>query len=244
MSQVLSPPTVPHGQPAPKRVSTAGYWVAVAILVAGLIASLTWFAISVVGLLDANDVSARLRVPSTSEVELGAGEWYVYHEYPGSDETTYLPDPSVAIAGPAGRSVALQRWEPGSFSLYEAEPSAGRGIGRFDAPVAGQYRIEVSGEAAVPQHVVFARPIDGRSVWGMASAVAVGVLCTLIGLTILVVTLIRRSRWQRLSRAAARPTGYGAAPPGPSGVPGPPPSSWSGGPPPPGPPPPGPPAAR
>lgn len=247
MNAVPSP--APRTEAVGKQPSTAGYWIAAAVFVLGTVGAIVWFVVSIVNTVNLPNDFDRFSVPGERTVRLEEGEWVLYHEYRGAT-TGFAPDPEVVVTGPDGEEVPVR---PITFEeTYEFGGREGRAFGRFDAEVAGSYTIEASGEpGGRGERVAVGRFIDFSSALGIVGAIIVGTLAFLVALTVLIITLVRRSRWKKLSgppRATPPPYGgplsagaYGApvAPPPAPGAGTPPGSGWSPPASPPVPPPPG-----
>jgi hypothetical protein len=229
------PSPAPGTGAAGKQPSTAGYWIAAAVFVLGTVGAVVWFVVSIVNAVNLPNDYDRIPVPGERTVRLEEGEWVLYHEYRGAT-TGFAPDPEVVVTGPDGDEVPVR---PITYEeTYEIGGREGRAFGRFDAEVTGSYTIEVFGEpGGRGQQVAVGRFFDLSSVAGIVGSIIVGALAFLVALTVLIITLVRRSRWKKLSGPpAATPPPYGGAPAAaPYGAPvAPPPAPGAGTPPAPG----------
>lgn len=247
-------PVVTPVTPGGTSVSSAGYWIGGAILLFGCGAAIVWFVIVIVGLVNAPEDFDRVRVPGSIVLTLDDGDWMLYQEFPGADAGRYQTPPSVFVTGPSGRDVSL-RTVTNDYS-YSTGSFDGVGLYEFTAATAGAYTIETStvGEptGSGSQTVAVGRPLfDTAQIGGILGSLALGAVSFIVGLVILIVTIVRRSRVRRRLQPAMAPYGgapyggpsYGGAPGYPYVQPpgaGPPPSA-PGWPPPAGPPPPTPP---
>jgi len=220
MNAVPSP--VSGATPAGRQPSTGGYWIAAAVFLLGTVGSIIWFVVSIVNTISLPDGFDRIPVPGERTIRLEEGEWTLYHEYRGAT-TGFAADPDVVITGPDGdevpvRSVTVEE-------SYEVGGREGRAFGKFTADVAGAYTVTVLGEpGGRSQQVAVGQFVDLSSVLGIVGSIVVGAIAFFVAVTVLVITLVRRSRWKKLSgapRTTAAPYG-GASPGGAWGAPVPP----------------------
>lgn len=226
MAPMTTVPPGPYQQPAPrvpvsetggKKVSPAGYWIAGAIFLVGGIAALVWFVVVIVGAINAPNDFARVRVPGQMRVELGTGEWYLYHEAPGiQDSRGSFPAPNVVVTDPAGDKVLIR--SSGTSYNYETTDHEGESIGSFEARTAGVYTVEVSGTAAPGRSVAVGRSLFSGAVPGILGSIGLGAVAFLVALVLLIVTLVRRGK---AKRARALATGYPGGSAGLGGYPAP-----------------------
>ncbi len=191
--------------------------LSIPLLVIGVVAAV----VSIIGLanvlLHTVSDATLMSTPSSEQVALASGTYVLYVEA-GTAPLTAAPS-SVDVTGPGGGSVPLQ--------LQRAAETVARGgrefSGRlsFTASVAGDYTITVhtSGSTLVvaPSFTTIAR--DNL---GWVIGLLVSLLAGLIGLILLIVGLVQRSKAKkRMALYGGSPWGV---PPGPwTGPPGPPP---------------------
>lgn len=237
------PYQMPTGTPAAvagKAVSPAGYWIGAAILLLGCGGAIIWFAVVIVGLVNAPEDFDRVRVPGSTVLTLDDGDWMIYQEFPGANSGGYLMPPSIFVTGPSGRDISL-RTVTTNYN-YSIGSHDGVALYEFTAPTAGAYTIEATtvGEPtrAGSQTVAVGRPLfDVSDVGGILGSIALGAISFLVGLVILIVTIVRRGRARRRLQPAMAPYGgppyggppYGGPPsypPAPGGAP-PPAPGWA-----------------
>jgi hypothetical protein len=213
------PPTPAAAPSTANPVSPAGYWIGGAILVVGCTAAIVWFVVVIVGLVNAPDDFDRMSVPGSTVVTLGEGDWMIYQEYPGANSGTYLQPPAVDVTGPSGRSVGLRTVS--SDQTYSTGSYEGVALYEFEADIAGAYTVEATtvGEPGRfgRQSLAVGRPLfDFSSVGGILGSLALGAVSFLVGLVVLIVTIVRRSKARRRLQPAmaayGTPPPYGSAP--------------------------------
>ncbi len=235
------PPAAPPGGEGSARPSAAGYWIAAAVFLVGSIGAIVWFVVALVGAITLPNDFFTMSVPGEGRVALDEGVYSLFQEHPDS-LTRSGPTPRVEIVAPDGTTVA-QRGLTGS-QTYTVGGRSGQAFAEFTAPVTGTYTVRAFGEPD-GQRVAIGRLFDLGSIGGILGSIALGAVSFLVALVLFIVTLVRRSRFDKARRAALAPAGpppgFGSAafpgyghgpPPGYGPPPGPP--GW--GPPPPAPP--------
>ena len=208
------PPT-PQPAAAGSKVSPAGYWIGGGILVVGCGIAVIWFIVAIVGLVNAPDDFERIRVPGSEVVTLGNGDWIIYYESDSSRSYANNP-PSVDVTGPNGRAINVQY--SSDKSSYSVGSNDGQALYEFHVVSPGEYTIEAStvGEPArrSGDQIAIGRPLfDGGRVAGILGPIALGAVSFLIGLIVLIITIVRRSRSRRRPAYAGYQPPYGGGPP-------------------------------
>jgi hypothetical protein len=196
-----APTTSPGGG---RRPSALGYWLGVAILVAGLIGGGVLAVATAVGAYDRLTDLPRTSVPGELSVEVtDTGDQLVY--YLGGAETSWR-ELGLEVTSPDGQAVVVTNYLPtvrlASTGPHDDGLHWGSGdwdehrvvLATFDAETTGTYNVTTTGSAedgaelAVGENLV--RPVVILLVVaaGVAVAGAVG------GVTLFVVTGVRRSR--------------------------------------------------
>jgi hypothetical protein len=159
------------------------------------------------------------RVPGTTELHLGSGEYIVF-EHTG-DRDTYGPltiqrgrgvtlsHDQLVVTGPDGQSVTVRNAPPNetidrngdrfTSALTFDTPREGDYTLQFDTPEPGQIMVQRSFTAIFTRHVP----------WIISAAA--GWLVALVGMTMLLVGVIRRGRAERATRTALAAGVAGAA---------------------------------
>lgn len=194
----------PPPQPGP---STAGYWIAVAMVVFAFIGATIWGIGGSIAAVTAADSFARAPIPGTSELVLPrSGRFVIYLE--GSAQTA--SDVGVALTGPSGDAISLSEYS--GEMTYTSGDHSGTAFADFTAPVAGAYVLhtrgtlsDTSGGVAVgedlstPMMNAFLRPV---AMFLVLLVVAAGLVLT---------TVMRRSS----ARARSRSLQWSSGPPAP-----------------------------
>jgi hypothetical protein len=213
--------TFPGGNPdaanRPKQPSTAGVWIGTIILAVGVIAAAIWFFTTIARLTSRIDDLPRVTVPGQMTVPLTPGTYHLYVEYP---DASIDPGPAGAMSPIA---VTDARGEPLVVSAstdfsYNFGSHAGRSAGQFVVTDAGVYTISAQLDGTTPFETIdVALAKNGiidptQVVGGVLGSIALGAVSALVGLILIIVTLVRRSRWRR--QHAGPRWGGGYMPPG------------------------------
>lgn len=244
-----APPTV-DGDDSPLRPSSAWYWVGVVIMVAGIVGGIVFGVTRVSDAVGKVDDFPRVAVPGSAEIDLDAGGYTVFHEYPGASQSYgFSFTPTVEITAPDGAPVDLDSYA--GSETYNLSGHEGRAVWTFDAPVGGAYRVEVRGEPEPFEEIAIGTSYVGQMLLGIFGGIAFAGLGVLIGGVLMIVIGVKRGRARRARQPppsfpppGVYPVGAPdmagtpawAAPPPPGAWPppqAPPPPSW-GAPPPPG----------
>jgi hypothetical protein len=187
-------------QPAPVKPRGKGAIITgIVLLVAGLLAFVGGFI--GVGLSAADlvkDFGSPQTTPTTISRQLTAGTTYAIYEASVSGTGTQS-DPlfgnvlteDITVTGPGGINVPVQ--DPGTtVQTYDSNGERFGAVATFDPPTTGTYTVEVKtlGSTVVlaPSFTAFAR----AAVWGIL--ILLGVLLGIVGLILLIVGLVRRSK--------------------------------------------------
>lgn len=224
------PPSPGEVEPsnAVPTVSPAGYWIAGAIWILGIGGAVVWFFITVFALVQAPDDFERIDVPGTRELTLDAGEWVVYHEYPGAGSTFSFEQPDIEVTASDGDEVTV--YDINLQQTYQTfDGTEGTAIGEFDVAARDTFTVRVLGEPRFDQQVAVGRPYeDAIDLGHLGWAMLLGIGSFVAGLTVLVVTIVRRGSAKRKRLLATARSGgvppYGG--PGPGWGPPPPQPGW------------------
>ncbi len=201
-----------------KRPSAAGYWIGALILAAGGIGGMVWMVIAILGVFGAVENYPRVPVPGESTMSLKAGTYKVFVEYPGAGIDFGIPVGvgAVDVTGPQNQNVPVT--SPNFRETYSWNGREGRSIGEFVAATSGSYHVSVAQSATGSSRfvqVTVGKGIDLSIAGQILGAVGVGAVGVLIGLILIIVTAVRRSRWKKQSGPPPF-AGYGSAPGYPS----------------------------
>jgi hypothetical protein len=226
-----APPTADVDD-SPLRPSTAWYWVGVLLMVGGIVGGIVFGVTRVSDAFGKVDDFPRVAVPGRADIDLDAGGYTIFHEYPGaSDAYGFSFTPTVAITGPDGSLVDLDSYA-GSES-YNLSGHEGRAVWTFDAPVDGSYRVEVRGEPEPFEEIAIGTSYVGQMLLGIFGGIALAGLGVLIGGVLMIVIGVKRGRARRARQpppAFPPPGAYPGAVPAMAGAPTwaapPPPGAW------------------
>jgi hypothetical protein len=191
----VPPPVRPAG--TGRRASQRGYWIGGGLVAAAFIGAAAWIAVAFLGFLSHVNGFQRMTVPGTATVQVTQpGTRVVYYESPraASPPGQLL----IRVTGPKGEPVEVSAYHGDvRYDVPGVAGRAGKAIASFQAAAAGDYRI-----SAGPGATGGTLAIGGDVLWDvvphLAGAAAVFVLAGGAGLTLIIVTAMRRS---------ARPTG-------------------------------------
>ncbi len=239
---MINPPPDPYpfvdaGSPVggePLRPRALWYWIGAACIVAGLVAAVVLGVRSVVGADDKIDSFPRVDIPGRATIDLEPGTYTLYHEFPGAADDVGRPAPTVIVTDPEGEEVPI------GFSLgtqtYAISGNEGISMGELRIWTRGPHEVFVRGEPRFGERVAIGKGVVGDIILGVFAALGLAALGILVGLTILIVTAVRRSSATRRMRLASggfgtqtylpppphNTGGWGApSPPHPPGAPGP-----------------------
>jgi hypothetical protein len=197
---VISPapqPVRPAG--TPHRPSSLGYWIGGALIAAACLGAVIWAVIAFFGYADQVNSFQRMTVPGTATVDVTQPTTRVlYYESTGSAPS--LAQLGIHVTGPAGGAVAVT---PYSGDLqYDVRPlnptRVGKAIASFDATAPGNYTINATGTGGTIA-------IGSDLLWDAAphiiGIIAVFLVGTGAGLTLIIITAVRRSSARRLATA-------------------------------------------
>jgi hypothetical protein len=231
------PPSNPSygAPPAPgtaRQPSMLPVWLGILVLVVGVGGSIVWFLTGAVGLVNRINDLPRVPVPGQATLQLSPGSYRIYAEYSGA---TADPDPAdglgpVSVTDPSSEPVEVN--STGIDETYSVGPHEGRLVGTFVVAAAGSYNVSTTADSGLGQQMVLAVSkgpalFSTSTLTNFGFALLLGAVSALVGVVLLVVGLIRRSRWRRTQMAMLAPTWmppgpgpYGAPPdPGPYGSP-------------------------
>jgi hypothetical protein len=205
-----------HTASARRRTGTAIVWVGVVVIVVGIVGGIVLLVSGVTSLTGALSEASRVSIPAGGRVPIESpGHRYVYAVGAGIDSSqgatfaTVEDQVVLSITDPNGRPVpfVLSR----SSTTFELNSEALRLVGEFDAEEAGFYTITpVVGDGGGRYQQVAITPHRlADDTKAILTGVFGGGIAVLVGIVLIVVGAVRRSRAGRLLAPAG---GYGAAP--------------------------------
>lgn len=198
--------TPPAPQPQPNRRGRGLLWSGVVLTVLAIVL----FIAGIVGIgrgvgQIASGTTEPAVTPAVFTAELTAGRGYTLYESPPFGSTPTLGPDGFAVTGADGAPVALDGMGPATQTI-EIGGATFVAVAQFEASISGTYIVE----APQPGTTVLLGPslsqLTGLGLWGLAIGVAV--LVGLVGIVLLVVGAVLRSRRPAPVPGAA----YGAQP--------------------------------
>jgi len=179
--------------------------VAIALIVAGAALAFPTLIAGVVPLFGSGGQT--FTAPGTQRMHLGKGTYVVYEDtgpvsigsaFSSDDEVTITPD-DVTVAGSTGANVAVG----GPWFGFDRGPSRDSRssdgdrfveVARFTTPASGDFAVGV--RSAQPKKILVARPLTDtiRSVLGWFALAGAGGLTCAVGIVLLIVGSVRRTR--------------------------------------------------
>ncbi|MGW6118080.1 hypothetical protein ACWFRF_03485 [Nocardia sp. NPDC055165] len=207
MSDTVRFPTTHQGRtfhqlPARPQQSSGGWIVAaVLVIVGGMLGAVGVGAIGFFRMSDSVDRYQRVTVPGSGDLNLATGDYTVYFEYPGA--ATIEPPEAVRarLTDPTGQVVPTEAVS--GEQSYQLSGHEGTAEFTFHADRDGVYALETDGGPGITLAV--GQDLGSALAGPILLAVAIAITAILLGIAILIVTLIRRSRAQRPPASGFRP---------------------------------------
>jgi hypothetical protein len=178
----------------PHRPSSLGYWIGGALIAAACIGAAIWALLTYFGYLNQVDSFQRMTAPGTATVHVTQATTRVlYYESPG-------PAPSLAqlgihVTGPSGNAVEVIPYT--TELIYHAplmNPTrTGTAIASFDATTPGNYRINADPTTGAGATIAIGNDILWDAAPHVIGTIAVFLVGMGAGLTLIIVTAVRRS---------------------------------------------------
>lgn len=173
-----------------RRPSTAGYRLAVAIAVVGLVAGAGWGITAYLGIQRQIDDFVRVGVPGQAVVSIQeAGGRVLYYEGP---EPMPLTDLAPQVRAPDGAAVRVEDYD---LDLRYDAPDGGVGqaIGMFEGDSPGRYEVRIDGTASPGAEVAIGETIANSKLGSVVGAVLLILGSLGVGVVLTIVTAVRRS---------------------------------------------------
>lgn len=207
------PPSAPVATEKPK--GAVGIWIGVLLIVGGIVLGIALVVGGAKSLLSGFDDLQRVPINGGGVVRIDdTGSQTIYAEkvstsggtsFNTSTYGTYAPDVAVRVIGPDGGDVTVKT--PGTTETYTYDGRDGVSIGRFDAATAGEYRIVTRAEDGGFQPyttIAVGQGLEWSGIGAILGGVFGGGLVVLIGIILVIVFAVRRSRSKkRIAQASA-----------------------------------------
>jgi hypothetical protein len=172
------------------------YWTAGALIVAGVVSFVLMFR----SLFGFTDGMTRMAAPGETRLALEPGSYLISYEsrsvLDGKPVTgpDLPPELAVTVLSPDGDPVSVRT--PTVKITYDLDGTAGQVIATFTAQQQGEYVVRAERAGQDGPRVVLA--VGANRFGHLGLKIAGGVLGTLAGISLLVITLVRRSSVPRL----------------------------------------------
>jgi hypothetical protein len=217
----MAQPTPAAGAPAPAKLpGKAGIWIGIVLIVVGIGVGIVLVVGGARSLFDG--VSSLQRVPlSGGTIELDeAGRQSVYLERPsfGTDSgfssgtSSFAPPITVTVRGPGESEVDV--FSRSGSETYTWDGREGVLVASFVADEPGTYRVQavLADDMEFYEGLAIGEALDFGGVAGILGGVFGGGLIILVGVIVIIVSAVRRSRAKRSQQPPYG--GYGYGPPG------------------------------
>ena len=166
----------------------AGYWIGAGLVAIGIVGAIAWVLQNGAHVLRTVADFQHVAIPGHADVRLESRKYVIYVEGPGADENVPPIDLFVTHARTETR-IPVARYN-GSLT-YEFD-SAGSAVGTVTTPVAGVYRVRTDGPRGY--RLAIGESIGSALVRTIVGALVIGAVFCLGGITLLILTAVRRSR--------------------------------------------------
>ena len=185
-----------------RHPSAAWYWIAAGLALVGVLGAIALAAVGYVQLQDRLEALPRTDVPGTVTVAVDGPQGVtIFYEDPsrggfvaqasGTSTLRFSPV-DLVVTGPSGTTVATA---PYAADLrFDVGSRVATALATFDAPSAGTYTIDVTGDVPADVRVSAGDVVDAGLVAYLVVAVALFLLATATAVAMAVVTAVKRSR--------------------------------------------------
>jgi hypothetical protein len=175
------------------RPSGVWFWVAGGIIILAIVGSVTVFGRTIIDLSDKVEDFERVAMPGSGTVQIdGTGGFTLYHEFPGASSDFASSSLLVTLAGPDGEPVDLDRYS--GDVTYDYGGNEGLALYSFQVDEPGQYQVVGEGDTG---EVAIGRGIGKGLVGGIVFGLVLGFGGVALGVVIIIVVAVRRSRDRR-----------------------------------------------
>jgi hypothetical protein len=198
-----------HGAVAPTKSLPRGMlWTGILLMILGFVVGIAAIVGGVVKVANAASDSAKFTAPGSVDVVLAPGEHAIWVATAG-----LTPDASATVTGPSGEAVPFTSYNGSTTLSLNGQNYAPEVV--FPTTTAGKYtiKIELADPSSALQFPAFVGPTPasiGKSVLLVFGLIGVAFFLFAIGVVLLIVALVRRSRARK--RAALVAGGYPGQP--------------------------------
>ncbi len=198
---VIGPPgtVLPPSAAARPRPSARGYWLGGLLTAAAVIGAVIWVVVAFFGYQQQIDRYPRTTVPGAATVQVADTSTRVlYYENSRGTTTPSLSQLGLSVTGPAGTIVAVTPYTGDlRYDVPGDASRVGRAVAEFHPSQAGVYQVKSTPATGTTGTLA----VGGDIVWDIVPhAIGAGMLFLLggsAGVTILIVTAVRRSNARR-----------------------------------------------
>ena len=178
----------------PLRPRTYWFWIGGLTIAAAVAVAVFWFVSGILGLIDAVDDLERVPFDRGGTVVLDeAGGYVVYAE---GDFVSVQPGLRILVVGPDGQSVRTAAY--GGSLTYNFGGHNGTAVATFNAPAPGAYEVAIAEiGSGFAEELAVGPSFAGDLVRTLVGGFVIGGVGVLLGVAIIVVTAVRRSRARR-----------------------------------------------
>lgn len=193
-----------HPAGAPHRPSTLGYWIGGGLIAFAVVGAAIWAVLTYFGYVNQVNGFQRMTAPGTATVHLTQPATRMLY-YEGTGPAPSLSELGIHVTDPAGHAVKVTPYlnELVYHAPLVSPTRSGTAVASFDATAAGDYRITANpitgtgGTIAIGSDILWDL---GPHVVGTVAVFLVGVGA---GLTVIIVTAVRRSSARRAATPRA-----------------------------------------
>ena len=176
-----------------RKVSRAWYWLALAILAAGVLLPAVWGVTSVDSALEKADAFPRATVPGAVTVTVtDPGDQMIYFTGSGDQSPAAL---GLQVTDPAGASVPVTPYD--LVVKLDLAGDVGVAVATFPAAAEGAYLVTSTGNGAPEGAIAVGANVAMDTLPNVLSALAVMLLSVVTAIAIVIVTLVRGSTRER-----------------------------------------------
>lgn len=176
-----------------RKVSRAWYWLALAILAAGVLLPAVWGVTSVDGALEEADAFPRAAVPGTVTVTVtDPGDQMIYFTGSGEQSPAAL---GLRVTDPAGASVPVTPYD--LVVKLDLAGDVGVAVATFPAAAEGAYLVTSTGNGVPEGAITVGTNVAKDTLPNVLGALAVMLLSVVTAIAIVIVTLVRGSTRER-----------------------------------------------
>ena len=191
----------------PLRPAAIWFWIGGLLVAAGVIGAIVWGVSGFAAIDDEVDAFERVPMPGGVITIDEPGGQVIYFENASTESATFR----LRIDGPDGTQVETDRY--GGDLSYDFGGRSGTAVATFEARLAGDYTVTVTGEGFRTAEVAIGPSIAGDLVRTIVGALAIGAVGLLAGGGTILVTALRRSSARRRRSPPPRSSPPGQSPP-------------------------------